>query len=998
MRSRAIERAKGLLALVAVVATLAGPPVALVAFVGNPMPAAIPSWQEIGDGITRGGISDRTVIDVLAVLAWVIWAQLAAALVAETVAVARGRKASRLRGLLPGMQPLAARWLAAVALVLTPLVAPPPAAATRPAPLAVPAPDNARVADAEPAPPAPLVGDGSAADTSGRSARPQLVEYVVRRHDSYWAIAERFIGDPLRWREIRDLNIGRLQPGGETIQPGSDLIRPGWRLLVPAAEAGAATASTASAPGQRTVGPGDDFWEIAEEAVTAHLGRTASDAEVRPYWQALIEANRDILTDPANPSLIFAGQVLEVPAFSPPAGPQPAPPPAAAANPPAAPAPPDLPGDGSEPAPGAPEVRSTPTSETPSPAREPERGASAAPTPAGDEDDDDAGTTVPPGLLGVAGAGLAVGIAAAVRLRRRQQSARAPAGFAPPPIPSELDPLRAEVGLAADADARDDLTRALASIGAHVSATRAMNRRRLRLAQVLPDRVEVLLDEPALPAPPGWEPEASGAIWWCARPVPDASDTVACPTLVTVGSEDGNDVLLDLESAGVVTIGSDDPAGADALLRSIVLELEHSASSDYVALVVVGDVDHLDSDRVRRADRWEEVADDALAWARQSQQALAANRFATAFEARGSGRHIDGTAPLVVVCTSVPEAETFETFCALAHEGAAACAVVVGEPLLRGGTHIRIDGDSLSIPDLGFACRAQGIAAEAVGEVGDLLAAAEQAPQPLTLFGENDVIDLEPAPNGYRDPSWDVLVRVLGEIRVVGGHTPLRPKQTALFAFVALHGPCSVDRIEEAIWPTPMDSRRRQVHNTVSRIRTALGADHLPAAADSEYRVGPHVRTDLDLLRRRAAYAATQSPEQAIETLRGALELVEGPAFTYRNADRGAFVWVDLEHWTSETEARVVEITWRLWHLCSDRGDTEGAIWAARQGLVASPGNTDLTDALMRAYLAAGDRYAAEEVFMSHAKALDELDQEDPAPSTLELWEDLREGREPSRP
>jgi hypothetical protein len=50
----------------------------------------------------------------------------------------------------------------------------------------------------------------------------------------------------------------------------------------------------------------------------------------------------------------------------------------------------------------------------------------------------------------------------------------------------------------------------------------------------------------------------------------------------------------------------------------------------------------------------------------------------------------------------------------------------------------------------------------------------------------------------------------------------------------------------------------------------------------------------------------------------------------------------------------------------------------------------------MRAYLAAGDRSAAEEVFMSYAKALDELDQDDP-PSTLKLWEDLQEGSEPSR-
>jgi DNA-binding SARP family transcriptional activator len=566
-------------------------------------------------------------------------------------------------------------------------------------------------------------------------------------------------------------------------------------------------------------------------------------------------------------------------------------------------------------------------------------------------------------------------------------------------MPGELDELRTEVGLAADTDANGDLHRAMAAIATHVSTTRGIIRRRPRLAQVSPHRIEVLLDEPALPAPPGWDPEASGAVWSCPRPVPEGHANAACPTLVTIGSDDGNDVLLNLESAGLVTISSDEPSRGDALLRSLVLELDQSCLAGAMALVVVGDIEHLDTERVRHVPNWDDVAHDALTWARQSQQVLAAHRLPSAFAARGAGRGLDGTAPMVVVSTQAPRTETFETFCSLAREGVAACAVVVGDDSIAGATHIRIDDDLVTIPALGLACRSQGIAADVIEDVAELFASAEQPPARMTLFDERDVIQPEPEPSSdsYQDPPWDILVRVLGEIRVVGGHKPLTPRQSGMLTFVALHDPCSVDRIEGAIWPTPMDSRRQQVHNTASRIRSALGSEHLPAAADGEYRVGPRVRTDLDLLRRRAAYAATQPPTLAIETLHGALELVEGPAFSFRNANRASFVWVDLEHWTSETEVRVVEIAWRLWNLCTEQGDTEGAIWAARRGLLASPGNTDLTDALMRAYLAAGDRCAAEEVFISHAKALDELDQDDPAPSTLELWEDLRGGREPSR-
>jgi hypothetical protein len=124
--------------------------------------------------------------------------------------------------------------------------------------------------------------------------------------------------------------------------------------------------------------------------------------------------------------------------------------------------------------------------------------------------------------------------------------------------------------------------------------------------------------------------------------------------------------------------------------------------------------------------------------------------------------------------------------------------------------------------------------------------------------------------------------------------------------------------------------------------------------------------------------------------LRGALELIEAPPFRYRNADRASFGWVDLEHWIATTEAKVVEVAWRLWRLCTDAGDADGAIWAAARGLTASPTNVELTEALMRAYVAGGDRSVAEDVFVSHAKAIDELDGDEPAVSTFELWEELR--------
>jgi nucleoid-associated protein YgaU len=55
---------------------------------------------------------------------------------------------------------------------------------------------------------------------------------VVHRGDSLWAIAERELGDPMRWTQIWSMNRGRMMAHGERFLD-ADLIRPGWRLRLP---------------------------------------------------------------------------------------------------------------------------------------------------------------------------------------------------------------------------------------------------------------------------------------------------------------------------------------------------------------------------------------------------------------------------------------------------------------------------------------------------------------------------------------------------------------------------------------------------------------------------------------------------------------------------------------------------------------------------------------------------------------------------------------------
>ncbi len=64
---------------------------------------------------------------------------------------------------------------------------------------------------------------------------------------------------------------------------------------------------------EREVRPGDHLWSLAAH-ILGDAGADASHAAVATYWRQLIDANLDRLADPANPDLIFPGQVLAVPA------------------------------------------------------------------------------------------------------------------------------------------------------------------------------------------------------------------------------------------------------------------------------------------------------------------------------------------------------------------------------------------------------------------------------------------------------------------------------------------------------------------------------------------------------------------------------------------------------------------------------------------------------------------------------------------------------------
>lgn len=1017
--------ARGLGALLLVLVFLVVPPVALIAAVGWPLPTSIPDLDAI-DRAARSGISDQLIVNTLAVVAWLAWAQIALALLVEIVAVIKGRPALHVPAL-PGVQNAAARLVTGIALLASTAN---PAAAAAPPPLAV----TRIVATVH----APQEVAASAWSADAAATAPLLLTaapptVTVQRHDSYWAIAERCLDDGLRWRELRDLNVGRTMADGYLVLPGDDLLRPGWVLELPPDAQGIEPVPPGVTPTvdpphpaatEATVLPGDDLWSIAEEQLAVTIGRAPTDEEVRPYWQELIAVNDDRLVDPANPGLIYSGQVLEVPAALDPAAAAPV-----QAEPPA-PSTPDEPPSSSTTIPAPEAVVATPptTPSTPAPSVD-QRAPVAERAPDQQVEQTTTGedglSSLAPTVIALAGltsAALAVGVKRAIERRRRQFSAAHP-GKASRPTPERERQLHRRIVANADEDGIGDLRSAMSRLARDLAAVAAASRP--RVVQHSQSYLDVFLDHPATAAPHGWIVDGDGALWSLDPSADHAPAAGECPAplLVTLGQpDDGAQLYLDLEADGLISLVGD-PAQARGLARSIITEVALSPMTDTVRVIVIGDLIDAAStiDHVAMIDTWEDAIEDIAAWAEQSHQALVANGWSNTFMARGADPDHDALAPLLVVASKPPPAHLIDT---IAAHRPGSLAVVVSDEFDGAVCVIDCQADALTLRDLGLSCVPQHLGEETLaamirlldtadepndepsstdetpphpdeGTDDELVVTDESVTDPPTLFptlpGVNG-LHVHP-PDGQPDlaePAYEILVRLLGEIRVDGGQ-PLRSKPTAVVAYIALHRSVSIETLEDACWADPASgSLRKRLKDVMSECRAGIGAHNLPAAANGRYSVGPGVLTDTDLFDLRVARAAAQPPAQQTETYRSALELVTGKVFTYPGRAGSSFGWIDTENLLSQWEVKIQGVAEKCIESYLAIGSPGQAAEIALQMLNALPLNAQLTEALMCAHAATGDLKAADTVYRAHVDGLRRVLNADPEDSTSTLHGKLR--------
>ncbi|WP_207770443.1 LysM peptidoglycan-binding domain-containing protein, partial [Frankia canadensis] len=380
-----------------------------------------------------------------------------------------------------------------------------------------------------------------------------------RHHDTLWGIAERFLGDGLRYREIFDLNEGRTQPDGRTLSKPS-LIHAGWVLLLPA---------DAQGEGLRVLHVPDAANVWSEAAGQADPATTLDDDA------DLVDDADDSALPPGNADGGFAGGRIRDIAWS--------------HDPESIPPGSGVGGGGQETWTGHSRhaVGAGPNVDTAADPAASDTASAGWETPAVSIS---AFHTPEPEFLGLAGAGLlAAGVLVALAERR--------AGATPAPTAAEQALL-----LAADPDAARFVDRALRALASGLTA-----QGRLLppvYAAILTDQTMILHMAPAeaQPPPAPWVPGEVAGSWRIDR-IPGLLDSLGedlgpsapggvpapFPALVSFGHDDGGSrILVDIEGApGVISLLGD-RAVATQIAIAAALELATNMWSDDLRVCFVG--------------------------------------------------------------------------------------------------------------------------------------------------------------------------------------------------------------------------------------------------------------------------------------------------------------------------------------------------------------------------------------------------------------------------
>ncbi|MGW4221770.1 LysM peptidoglycan-binding domain-containing protein [Streptomyces bacillaris] len=702
---------RALLGLVLLLALIAGTPYLLLAVGHQPteLSGGLNLLMEQDDG--------SLFLVVLTCLGWAGWALFTFSALVELVAVLRRRSAPRIKGL-GGIQSLASFLIGGIV-----LLAPTAASAATSTPAVAVSTVHTAVENSTGSTP-----DAAATEADDEADWPQHT--VGSATELPWDLAEEYLGDGKRWKDIAALNpdIPQLAAGDQFLPKGAVVKLPAdARPIAPATTPAPTTASSAAPEAESarpetgtaredvadaprptkaaqedssrsvTVKEGDSLWSIAG---------TYGDPT---QWPAIYEENRGEATPGGgtfdNPNMIYPGQELDIPALD-------AEQPSAAEN--------NNEREGTAPTtPDTDEATDQETGKTPgshegtapdknADKHQDEQAEAAPPAPApaqpttpstapstpkaqqdgtGEQQPTSGEQALAPAAVWAGAGALAAALLGTVATRRMLQQRRRRPGRRIPMPKGRAAATEQGLRAAQHPTGFDLLDTTLRSLARNLAAAErdlpAVH------AVVLHDtKVELHLAQDTTPMKPFASAAGRQDLWTCPATSPDLADdeqlldtSAPYPALVSIGWDNaGHLVLIDLEHVGILNLGG----GTDyarQVLQAIAIELASTPLPGHIEITTLADtapgLDEAAPERVARITGLTEAAAELASHTTEQRDAL----YATGARTLGAARLADeGTGiwtPHVLLAEALPTGTDSNTlFDAIVQEPRTAGAVI----------------------------------------------------------------------------------------------------------------------------------------------------------------------------------------------------------------------------------------------------------------------------------------------------------------------------------
>ncbi|MEV2266833.1 BTAD domain-containing putative transcriptional regulator [Nonomuraea africana] len=944
----------GLGALVVLVALVGGVPYALLTLAGPPI-----SPELLDINLLTSSVGASTVVAIMVLLVWLAWLQLFVCVIVEVYGGIR-RVGMPARVPLSGAtQALANRLVSAVLLLFTAGAVAVPVAAWSAPPER---PSMTTVAYA-----APVVVEEA---TVYKAKKVYTVQPPHgRHHESLWEIAEKCLGDGRRYPEIFRLNQYKEQPDGARLRM-ADLIRPGWVLDMPD-DAVNVHVVPAGQPREKTLkehpGPPEQVVEGDARAGQEPGPSRGRETPAPPAQEDSHQEQRDAQPGEGNrdESVTNAHGREAVPGEGREAGPRPGKETgeagqagrtedsqareAAQAKEAAEAKEAERAIERAREAEQATEAERPKEAEQAKKAQQAERAEQANKAEQAERAErgkeaeraeEDRQAEQSPGLdlvdyLGgasLAAAGLLVALGGK---RRRQLWHRA---FGHRISRPRDDAALAEVALrlGADAPGARMLDTGLRLLG---SALAAQNRvpPTVYAAHLSPRTLDLWVHPPSPDAPEPWEAQDGGQVWRLAahegRLLEEQTGGAPYPGLVSLGTDGGGRVLVDLEAAhGLINIHGPHTTAA---LAALAVELATNRWSDEMRVTLVGFGEELTAiapERVRSVGSLSEVLPELEEGAAPRQEVLTGR-------VNGHSRRAH-----YLLSAVAPTQEEARRLALLARRDTAGFVVTGEVPHATWTMEITEEGRA-RIPELGFEVTAQLLPRRHYQALVDLFGTAERH--------EGEAMP-DPEPLEELHPPA-VEVRLLGPIEVVGPEAMEEGRMelaTELVVYLATHpGGVHPVVLGGVLWPRGVQALVRDA--TIARVAHWLGEEHLRTDDAGRLTLGPGVRTDWTLFRELVRRSHGDETARAV-LLERALGLVRGPLLAGRPP--GRYAWLAADELEYDVAAAVADAAHRLCEIRLAHGEADAAVAAVRAGLLLAADDEGLWRDLLRATHATGDQ------------------------------------------